>query len=66
MVRVNHDLTKVLTPKYANKWVAMNPEQTRVVAVGGTPKAALEGAQKKGYKKPVMTFVVEDYSNLFS
>lgn len=58
---VNHDLTKVLTPKYANKWVAMNPQQTKVVATGKSPGEVLEKAQKKGIKKPVITYAVEDY-----
>ena len=66
MTAVNHDLTKVLTPKYANKWVGMNPQQTKVVVAGDSPAEVLEKAKKKGYSKPVLTYVVEDYASLVS
>ncbi|MDO8599934.1 MAG: DUF5678 domain-containing protein [bacterium] len=66
MIKINHDLTKVLIPKYANKWVGMNPQQTKVVVVGNSPVEVLEKAKKKGYSKPVLTYVVEDYASLVS
>lgn len=58
---INTDLTHVLSPKYANKWVALNPKQTRVIASGKSPKAVLEAARKKNVEEPVITLVVKDY-----
>jgi len=64
-VVINHDLTKVLTPKYAGKWVAMNEQQTKVVASAKSPKEVMEKAKRKGIKRPVITLVVKDYGFLF-
>lgn len=66
MSRVNTDLTKVLSKKYANKWVALNTEQTRIVASSESPGEVLKEALKHGVKNPVITFVIEDYSFLVS
>lgn len=64
MGTVNTDLTKVLSPKYANKWVALNRAQSKVVASGGSPKEVLDKARSKGLKEPVITFVIKDYGFL--
>lgn len=60
-MRINTDLTKVLTPKYANKWVAMNAQQTKVLVASRSPKRLLEIIGKKGYQDAVITYAVEDY-----
>ncbi|MBI3290306.1 hypothetical protein HYZ78_02830 [Candidatus Microgenomates bacterium] len=64
MKSINTNLTKVLSPKYANKWVALDEEQKKVVSYGKSPKEALEKANKDGIKKPVVTFVIKDYGFL--
>lgn len=64
MGSINTDLTRVLSSKYANKWVALNPEQTKIIASGRSPKAVLEAAQKKNIGQPVITLVVKDYGFL--
>ena len=64
MSLINTDLTRVLSPKYANRWVALNPEQTEVIASAKSPKAVLEAARKKNVKQPVITFVVKNYGFL--
>lgn len=63
---VNRDLTSVLSPRYANKWIALNPQQTRVVASGNSPDKVLATAKKKRVSKPVITFAWEDYRTLVS
>ena len=50
--------------KYANKWVAMNSQQTKVVASASDPGKVLEKARRLGFRKPVITFVVKDYGYL--
>lgn len=64
MRTVNTNFTKILSPKYANKWVALDEAQKKVVSYGKSPKDALEKANKNGVKKPVVTFVVRDYGFL--
>jgi len=65
MNKVNHDLTKVLDPKkYADKWVAMNAQQTKVLLAYKSPNKVLDEAKKKGYKDAVITFVPKDYAGL--
>ena len=59
------DLTKVLTPKYAGKWVALNENETKVVAAADNPGKARDEAIKKGEKKPVIMFAVKDYGHLY-
>ncbi|MEK7521268.1 MAG: DUF5678 domain-containing protein [Patescibacteria group bacterium] len=60
----NIDFTKILTPNYAGMWVAMDENETHVIAAARTPNEAIEEAKKQGIKNPVVTFVVEDYGNL--
>lgn len=64
MNKLNTDLTKVLLPKYANKWVAMNSQQTKVVTSNRSPEKVVENVRKKGIDKPVITFVPKDYAGL--
>ena len=61
MSSINTDLTQVLSPKYANKWVALNSRQTRVVAFGKNPGLVLKKAREKKVRQPVVTFVVKNY-----
>ena len=58
---VNYDLSKVLTPEYAGQWVALNEEQTKVLAAANNPGVAREEAIKKGENNPVIMLAVEDY-----
>ena len=41
--------------KYKGRWVALKDDEITVVGVGKTPKEALDSAQKKGYKNPILT-----------
>ena len=40
--------------KYKGLWVALLNDEVTVVGSGETAKEALEKAQKKGYKSPIM------------
>lgn len=40
--------------KYAGKWVALSPDEKKVVGVGKFAKTALQTAKKKGEKKSVL------------
>jgi hypothetical protein len=48
------DWTKIYK-KYKGLWVALRKDETTVLASGKTAKEAWENAQKKGYKKPILT-----------
>lgn len=61
MSRVNTDLTKVLSKKYANKWVALNAQQTKVLAASRSPKKLMEIINKRRHRDAVVTYAVEDY-----
>ncbi len=43
--------------KYMNKWVAITPDETRVVAAGDNPCEVLCESRKKGIKEPIVTRV---------
>ena len=43
--------------KYANKWIAISPDETKVVGSGKTIRNALSEARKKGIKNPILTKV---------
>jgi len=64
MNSINNDLTQILSPKYASKWIALNPAQTKVIASGKSPKAVLKAARKKNVRKPVVTFGAKNYGFL--
>ncbi|PJE69320.1 hypothetical protein COU96_00360 [Candidatus Shapirobacteria bacterium CG10_big_fil_rev_8_21_14_0_10_38_14] len=40
--------------KYAGKWVALSPDEKKVVGVGRFAKIALLAAKKKSEKKPIL------------
>ena len=42
------------------RWVALDNDEVTVIASGVTPKAALEEAQTKGKKNPILMFMPED------
>ena len=41
--------------KYKGLWVALQEDEETVVGAGKTLRQALEAAQKKGCKKPILT-----------
>lgn len=47
------DWTKIFK-KYKGLWVTLLDDEVTVVASGRTLKEALEKAEKKGYKKPIV------------
>ena len=56
----SQDFSRILRG-YSSKWVALNPQTTRVVAVGNSPKIVIEKARKNGVNSPVLTRVPKDY-----
>lgn len=52
------DWTKIYR-KYKGLWVALLDNEQTVVGSGKTAKEAWEEAQKKGYKKPILTRMPE-------
>ncbi len=66
MSKVNHDLTKVLKPRYANKWIALNPTQTKVLLAEKSIKKLLALIKQKRYKNPIVMYALSDYRGLVS
>lgn len=52
------DWTKIYK-KYKGLWVALKDDEKTVVGSGKTAKKALEDAQKKGFKNPILTHMPE-------
>lgn len=48
------DWTKIYK-RYKGQWVALKADERTVVASGKTARAAFEAAQKRGYRKPILT-----------
>jgi hypothetical protein len=48
------DISEVLRNAPRNCWLALNDEQSEVVAYGDTPDAAIDAAEAKGIKDPVL------------
>ncbi len=48
------DWTKIYK-KYKGFWVALDSDETTVIANGKTAKEAWNKARKKGYNKPILT-----------
>lgn len=63
-VAVNYDLTKVIKPEHDGKWIALNDENTEVIAVGDDPVEVHNEAIKKGAKEPMVIIGLKDYRNL--
>ncbi len=55
------DLTKQIR-KYTRGWLALSADYSRVVGVGRTIKLALQHAQVKGVKKPILMKAAKSYS----
>ena len=53
------DWTKIYQ-KYKGLWVALESDEVTVISSGKTAKEAWESAQKKGYKKPILTRMPEE------
>lgn len=66
MRTVNINLTSVLRPQYDKLWVALNEQQTKVVAKGKTVQHVATVIEQKKIKNPVLTYVVKDYHALVS
>ena len=43
--------------KYKGKWIALTSDEKTVAAGGNTAKIALNKANKKGLKSPILSFV---------
>jgi len=54
------DFSKSLK-KYSNEWLALEPTNMKVVAVGKLPKNVLESARKKGVDNPILTRAPQNY-----
>ena len=50
------DLSDLLKP-YSNQWVALLPDESKVVAAGMTPVEAINQAKLMGVTNPVLTHV---------
>jgi hypothetical protein len=52
-MKINSDLTKIITKRHANKWVALSPDQKKVVAYAENLKSLTKkvGSQKVVYLK---------------
>ena len=46
--------------KYKGLWVALKQDEKTVVGSGKTAREAMEEAQRKGYKKPILTRMPEE------
>lgn len=55
-----YDLSKTLK-KYSSEWVALEPNTSKVISSGKSPKTALSEAKKKGIEHPVLTRVPKNY-----
>lgn len=66
MKTVNINLTTVLRPQYDRLWVALNEQQTKVVAKGKTVQYVVAALERKKIKNPVITYAMKDYHALVS
>ena len=55
-----YDLSKTLK-NYSNEWIALDPKNMKVVAVGKLPRDVLVSSRKKGVSHPVLTRAPKDY-----
>ena len=53
------DWTKIFK-KYKGLWVALDTDETTVLAANQTAKAALKEARENGYKSPILMRVPTD------
>ena len=52
----------VLFKKYKGLWVALQNDETTVIASGKTAKETLAEAQKKGFETPILTKMPQSLS----
>ncbi len=62
--KINYDLTKVIKPEHDGKWIALNDDQTKVIASADDPGKARDEALKKGVKEPLVMIGMKDYGGL--
>lgn len=55
------DLTKQIR-KYTKGWLALSPDYSKVVGSGSTIKVALEEANSRGVKKPILMRAAKSYA----
>ena len=53
--------TELLSPKYRDKWVALESKSGKIVGAGKTAKVAYEQSKKRGVKEPVLTRIPKNY-----
>jgi len=54
------DLSKSLRG-YSNKWIALKPQTSKVIAVGNSLKIVIKKARESGVDSPVLTRAPKDY-----
>lgn len=60
MDKNKQDLSKVLK-NFSSTWVALKPEDNKVVASGEKLKTVIDKAREKGVNSPILTRVPKDY-----
>ena len=55
------DLSNILAP-YSNQWVALSPDESKVVAAGMTPIEVIANAQQAGVVDPILTHVPKHHT----
>lgn len=55
------DWTKIYK-KYKGRWLALEQDETTVIAAAVTAREALAGAKAKGYSNPILTKMPEELS----
>lgn len=50
---MSRDFTKIYK-SYKGKWVALSPDENKVLAAGNTLKKILDSAKKKGHTHPIV------------
>jgi hypothetical protein len=56
------ELAEILRAAPRNCWLALDEEETRVVAHGKTPDEAAEQAQQNGVEEPVLIWAPEKWT----
>lgn len=62
-MKINTDLTKLLNG-YAGKWIALSPDNRKIVGVGNNPREALKQARKNKEQDSILTRVSDNYDSL--
>jgi hypothetical protein len=60
-LKIDHaDLSDLLAP-YSNKWVALSPDESRVISVGVSPLDVINQAKNLGITNPILTHVPKNH-----